>query len=63
MRSKSTFSSIKTELLGGLIPEDFHHLLFPYIEHFYKREHLHSSIDYLTPAEKERLVAQHAFMA
>lgn len=61
-----TFSTIKTELLHDVIPEDVHHvrrLLFPYIEHFYNHERLHSSIDYLTPSEKERLISDNALVA
>jgi transposase InsO family protein len=32
-------------------------MLFPYIEGFYNRRRLHSSLDYMTPAEKEILTS------
>ena len=64
--AESTFSSIKTELFSGDLPEDAHDVqrrLFPYIESFYNRERFHSSIDYMTPSEKEVLALNTASMA
>jgi transposase InsO family protein len=64
--AESTFSTIKTELFGDIIPEDIHavqRMLFPYIERFYNRERLHSSIGYITPAEKELLTTNNALVA
>ncbi|RYG75522.1 IS3 family transposase, partial [bacterium] len=59
--AESTFATIKAEYLGGLEPRDGAHLaalLFPYIESFYNRRRLHSTLGYITPAEKEQRVAQ-----
>ena len=56
--SESTIGSIKAELFGDRVPgsiDDVRSMLFPYIEGFYNRRRLHSSINYLTPAEKENL--------
>lgn len=56
--SESTFSTIKGELFGEHVPSDLsevEHALFPYVEGFYNRKRLHSSIDYMTPEEKYRL--------
>jgi transposase InsO family protein len=55
--AESTIGTIKTELLSAVTPEDIHHvraLLFPYIEVFYNRQRLHSSLGYMTPIEKEK---------
>lgn len=41
----------------SLVPADIHELqriLFSYIEGFYNQHRLHSSLDYNSPAEKER---------
>jgi putative transposase len=57
--AESIFATIKTEALGEYVPADINDLqriLFPYIEGFYNHQRLHSSIDYKTPAEKERYV-------
>lgn len=54
--AESTFASIKAELLATWTPRDTADLrtaLFPYIERFYNRQRLHSSIGYTTPAERE----------
>lgn len=59
--AESTIGTVKTELFGDEIPEDWHHvqrMLFPYVEGFYNRRRLHSAIGYITPAEKE-LIASH----
>jgi transposase InsO family protein len=56
--AESTIGTIKAELFGNRIPEDIHQvrrMLFSYIESFYNRRRLHSSLGYITPAEKERL--------
>lgn len=58
--AESTIGTIKAELFGDEIPEDRHHvqrLLFPYVEGFYNRRRLHSSLGYITPAEKELLAS------
>ena len=55
--AESTIGTVKTEALGDYVPADIHELqdiLFPYIEGFYNRRRLHSSIEYKTPSEKER---------
>jgi transposase InsO family protein len=52
--AESTFGSIKTELFDHT-PVDIHdvqHQLFEYIESFYNRHRLHSTLDYVTPHEK-----------
>ncbi len=54
--AESTIGSIKAELLDGWTPNDIHDLgraLFPFIESFYNRRRLHSSLGYITPAERE----------
>jgi putative transposase len=59
--AESTFATIKTELFGDGIPENIHavqRMLFPYIEGFYNRRRLHSTLGYITPAEKELAVAE-----
>jgi putative transposase len=55
----STIGSIKAELFDR-VPVDVHdvqHQLFEYIESFYNRHRLHSTIDYTTPDEKLQLLA------
>ena len=55
--TESLFSSMKTELGFELPPstrEACHAEIFEYIEAFYNRERLHSSIGYLSPDEFER---------
>lgn len=58
--AESTFSSIKTELFASQMPDDIHaaeRALFKYIESFYNRRRLHSSLDYITPYEKQLLAS------
>jgi transposase InsO family protein len=59
--AESTFGSIKAELLTEAnVLQDIHevrHELFKYIESFYNRRRLHSSLDYVTPHEKELMTA------
>lgn len=58
--AESTFSSIKTELFADEVPEDARaaeHALFKYIESFYNRRRLHSTLDYITPYEKQLLAS------
>lgn len=57
--AESTFGSIKAELFDR-VPVDIHdvqHQLFEYIESFYNRHRLHSTLDYITPNEKLKLLA------
>jgi putative transposase len=57
--AESTIGSIKTELFDH-VPVDIHdvrHQLFEYIESFYNRHRLHSTLDYMTPNEKLQLAA------
>jgi transposase InsO family protein len=56
--AESTFATIKVELFGDEIPADLAEVnrdLFEYIEIFYNRQRLHSTLGYITPAEKEAL--------
>ena len=59
--AESTFGTIKTELFAEQnVPEDLHEVrtkLFTYIESFYNRRRLHSSLDYMTPDEKQLLLS------
>jgi putative transposase len=55
--AESTFGSIE---LFDHTPVDIHdvqHQLFEYIESFYNRHRLHSTLDYVTPHEKQQLMA------
>lgn len=57
--AESTIGSIKAELFDH-VPVDIHdvrHQLFEYIESFYNRQRLHSTLDYFTPNEKLQLAA------
>jgi putative transposase len=57
--AESTIGSIKAEVFDHL-PVDIHdvqHQLFEYIESFYNRHRLHSTLDYITPDEKQQLLA------
>ncbi|HYX67482.1 MAG TPA: IS3 family transposase [Burkholderiales bacterium] len=54
--AESTIGTIKAELLDRWTPadvEDIRRSLFPYIEGFYNRRRLHSSLGYRTPVERE----------
>ena len=64
--AESTIGSIKAELFDRWLPTGIHDVrqaLFPYIEGFYNRRRLHSSLGYITPAEKESLVYKSAKVA
>jgi transposase InsO family protein len=64
--AESTIGTIKAELFGDQIPrsiDEVRSLLFPYIEGFYNRHRLHSSLDYMTPAEKEILTSHSTAVA
>ena len=57
--AESTIGSIKAELFDR-VPVDIHdvrHQLFEYIESFYNRHRLHSTLDYITPSAKMQLKA------
>jgi len=54
--AESTIGTVKIEALGDAIPADIHELrtiLFPYIEGFYNRRRLHSTLGYMSPADRE----------
>ena len=54
---ESFFKTLKIELIYGLNIESEEHLrseLFYYIESWYNRKRIHSSLDYLSPVEYER---------
>jgi putative transposase len=59
--AESTFGTIKTELFAEqVVPEDLYEVrttLFTYVESFYNRRRLHSSLDYMTPDEKQLLLS------
>jgi len=59
--AESTFGTIKTELFDEqTVTLDLYEVrtkLFAYIEGFYNRRRLHSSLDYMTPDEKQRLLS------
>jgi transposase InsO family protein len=57
--AESTIGSIKAELLDHVPVDinDVQHQLFEYIESFYNRHRLHSTLDYITPEEKQQLLA------
>jgi transposase InsO family protein len=61
---ESFFSTLKTELLGERTVfesrEQAEHELFEYIEAYYNRRRLHSSLGYLSPAEFEARSTQRA---
>jgi putative transposase len=59
--SESFFKSLKTELVYHIVLIDEHHarhVLFEYIELFYNRQRLHSSLGYVSPAEYETVKRQ-----
>ncbi|MCH9681071.1 MAG: integrase core domain-containing protein [Deltaproteobacteria bacterium] len=54
--AESTIGTIKAELLTGCLPADIPQLqvaLFQYIEAYYNRTRLHSTLGYRTPAQAE----------
>ena len=56
--AESTIGTIKAELRDGALPDDSHDVqrdLFPYIESFYNRRGLHSTLGYITPSDRESL--------
>jgi putative transposase len=56
--AESTFATIKIELFGDRIPANIAEVnrdLFEYVEIFYNRQRIHSTLGYITPAEKESL--------
>ncbi len=58
--AEAFFKSLKAELIGGHIYRtraEARTAIFEYIEIFYNRMRLHSSIDYHTPVEYESLTA------
>jgi len=57
--AESTIGSIKSELFDRTSVDihDVRHQLFEYIESFYNRHRLHSTLDYSTPNEKQQLMA------
>lgn len=60
--AESTIGTIKAELFDR-VPVDIHdvqHQLFTYIESFYNRHRLHSSLGYITPYEKQLMAAEQA---
>ena len=55
---ESFFGTLKSELFGDVIPEtriEAANMLLYYIEAFYNRQRLHSTLGYRSPAEYERL--------
>ena len=57
--AESFFSTLKTELVGGRVyptREQARLAVFEYIERFYNRKRLHSSIGYRSPAEYEAMM-------
>jgi len=61
--AESTIGTIKTELFDGEVLTDIYQvreMLFSYIEVFYNRQRLHSTLGYISPAEKERLIIMSA---
>jgi transposase InsO family protein len=61
--AESFFATLKNELIHRCTWSSRHELrtaIFEYIEVFYNRRRLHSSLDYKTPAEAEEEYAQAA---
>jgi transposase InsO family protein len=59
--AESFFASLKLELIdrrSWATRRQVRHAVFDYIERFYNRRRLHSSLDYLTPAEYEAMIHQ-----
>lgn len=64
--AESTFATIKIELFSDCIPANIAQVdrdLFEYIEIFYNRQRLHSTLGYITPAEKEALALRGSIAA
>jgi putative transposase len=60
--AESFFASLKLELIdrqGWATRAQVRHAAFDYIERFYKRQRLHSTLGYLTPAEYESNMHHH----
>jgi putative transposase len=56
--AEATIGTIKVELFGDHIPEDIHEVqreLFQYIEAYYNRVRMHSTLGYRAPAELEHV--------
>jgi len=61
--AESFFSTLKVELIHRRTWTDVHHVrqaVFEYVEVFYNRRRLHSSLGYKTPAQVEQEYAQAA---
>lgn len=55
--AESTIGTIKAELLADRVPAniaELQRMLFPYIEGYFNRRRLHSSLGYITPMEREQ---------
>lgn len=64
--AESTFATIKIELFADSLPEgkdEVDRELFNYIEIFYNRIRLHSTLGYITPAEREAQALQESLAA
>ena len=60
--AESFFASLKVELIdrrSWATRAQVLHAVFDYIERFFNRRRLHSSLDYLTPAEYEATKIHH----
>ena len=58
--SEAFFSSLKTELMGGKAFQSRRQAqaeIFEYMEVFYNRQRLHSSLGYMTPVEWEEAIS------
>ena len=61
--AESFFKTLKTELIGRIIYASrmaAREAIFEYIEVFYNRQRLHSSLGYMTPLEYEALMRKTA---
>ena len=61
--AESFFKTLKTELIGRIIYSSrlaAREAIFEYIEVFYNRQRLHSSLGYRTPLEYETLMREMA---
>ena len=64
--AESTLATIKIELFADAIPEgkdEADHELFNYVEIFNSRIRLHSTLGYITPAERAILALQESLAA